>query len=605
MLLLALLACTGASPEDTATPIVDDGCVHPLWEGGWPFPSNRLVTRDAASPTGVRLAIDESVLPLTRNDAVALDVAWFEGLDGFSRLAPVVVQLDTPVDPTAFDALSPDGGAPISILDVDAATFVPGRLSVTADGRTLTVWPDRALREAALHAIVLRADLPTSSCFSAGPAILTAEAAGDAHADEMAAARAGVVAAGLAEADVAAVVPFTTRSSAGEIGTMREIEALAPTLVAPSGLALDEVIDCAVTSDGDCGEGIAFVVRGSASLPTWQGAEGSFEVDAAGVPTVQGAEEVQFWLLVPEAARVSPVPYLVLQHGLGSRRTDLVGFGEDLAAAGHAVVAIDAVAHGDRPHEDDTTMAFFGIDFDRWLVDVARDNIRQTAADHLALRELFAQSVGDDGTFAGQPFLLDVEDASYVGQSLGGIIGATSCASDTGLDRCVLNVPGGRLIEVVRANAAYATLLNIYFDSTDQASEVELFSALAQAVVDPADPALNGPRILAEAPARPVLVQEAIHDETVTNQTTELLARSMGIPLLQPSLEDIRGLDGVDMPVSDNVAGADASVTAGLAQFDEEHSFLTYGGGAETERALRQILVFLEAGRIESGDAGE
>lgn len=606
MLLLALMACTGSDPADTATPIVDDGCVHPVWSGGWPFPSNRLVTRDGASPTGVRLALTEADLPLSRKDLPPLDVALFDGLDGFSRLAPAVVRLDTPVDPTAFGDLSPDGTAPVSILDVEAGQFVSGRLAITSSGSTLTVWPDTALRPAALHAIVLRADLPTATCFSAGPDILAAQAAGDTHADEMDAAFAAAEAAGLSRDAIAAVVPFTTRSAESEVATLRALEAAAPALVSADDLALEDVIDCA-DGEGDayCADGVAFVVRGVATLPSWQGADRMFSTDADGVPTPQGEEGVAFWLLVPESARAAPAPLVVLQHGLGSRRTDLVGFGQQLVPAGHAVIAIDAVAHGDRPHEDDTTLAFFGIDFDAWLVGVARDNIRQTAADHHAIRALVAKSVADDGTFAGQPFHIDAERAAYVGQSLGGIIGSTTCALDTGLDQCVLNVPGGRLVEVVRANTAYATLMNIYFDPNEQQAEIELFSALAQMVVDPADPALNAPRILSEAPARPVLVQEATDDLTVANQTTELLARAMGIPLLLPSIEDIRGLSQAAMPVQDNVAGGDGDVTAGLAQFQASHGFLTFDGGEEGARALRQLLGFLDEGRIVAGEAGE
>lgn len=605
MLLLALFACSGEGPADSAAPIVDDGCVHPLWEGGWPFPSNRLVERDAASPTGVRLALTEDVVPLSRNDLPPLDVAWFEGMDGFSRLAPAVIRLDTPVDPAAFPALAADGTAPVSLLDVDAGTFVPGRLAVTDDGTALTVWPDATLRPAALHAVVLRADLPTSSCFSAGPAILTAEAAGDAQADEMAAARAAAVGAGLAEDEIAAVVPFTTRSAEGEVATLRAIEDATPALVSASGLVATDVVACADAEDEWCGEGVGYVVRGAATLPTWQSADGTFVVDADGTPTPQGSEDVQFWLMAPPSAGETAAPLVVLQHGLGSRRTDLVAFGQRLVAAGHAVVAIDAVAHGDRPHENDTTLEFFGIDFERWLVGKARDNIRQTAADHLALRALLAASLASDGSLFDGAFHVDVEDAAYVGQSLGGIIGGTTCATDTGLDRCVLNVPGGRLVEVVRANAAYATLMNIYFDPSEQAADVELFSALAQTLVDPADPALNAPRILADAPARPVLVQEATQDGTVANQTTEVMARSMGIPLLLPSLEDVRGIATAEMPVADNVAGADASVTAGLSQFSAEHGFLTWEGGEEGERALRQLLLFLSAERIEPGEPGE
>lgn len=600
MLLLALLACSGpdgTASDDTAA-IADDGCVHPLWEGAWPFPSNALVTRDTASPTGVRLTIDPALVPMTRNDGIALDTTHLTDLDGFSRVAPVVVQLDTAVDPAAFGVVS-DATAPVGILDVEAGTIVAGRLAVTTDGTTLTVWPDAALRPAALHAIVLREDLPTGTCFSGGPAAVAAERAGDALADDIAAARASLDTAGLE--GVAVVVPFTTRSLASESRTMTSLAAQVPGLVTADDLTLT-VADCATDGDDACADGVAFVGRGTARLPTWQGADGTFVTDADGVPAVQGAEDVAFYLLVPEAARTGTAPLVVLQHGLGGDKEGLLGVGQVLVAGGYAVVAIDAVAHGERPRDGDITLVFFGIEFEQWKVARARDNVRQTSADHLALRTILADAAAG-GALPG--FTLDPEDARYVGQSLGGIIGASTCALDTGIDRCVLNVPGGRLIEIVRANAAYAALLNIYFDPSEQDADVELFSAMAQIVVDPGDPALAAPRVVGVAPARPLLVQEAIHDDTVVNQTTELLARSVGLPLLQPSLEDIVGIASADMPVSDNLVGADGvAVTAGLTQFDAEHGFLAMGE-PEGSRALRQILTFLDTGRIEESAVGE
>lgn len=586
-MLLLLAACTPDDPPADDTAIADDGCNHPMWEGAWPFPNNRLVNRGVDTPTGLSLAITAAMLPLSRNGVPPLESEWLADIDGFSRLAPAVVQLEHRVEPEDFGTES-NVDAPMFLLDVASGQVIPGRLSVTTDGHTLTVWPDAALAPSTLHAIVLRSDLPDDTCFSAGPALLGAEAAGDALADELGQARAaaeGVLSPEL----VAAVIPFSTRSEQGESATMKN---LASTLdIGSEALSIDETVDCALATHSWCGDGVAFVVEGAATLPKWQDDAGMF-VESGGVATQQGTEDVQFWLMAPEAPGA---PLIVLQHGLGGDRGGMASFGRQLVAAGYAVAAIDAVAHGDRPHDGDTTLLFFGIDFDRWNLPTARDNVRQTAADHLALRHALA-----DATFDG--FSIDAENAAYVGQSLGGIIGASTCATDTGLDRCVLNVPGGRLVEIVRANAAYAALMNIFFDPSDQDSEVELFSAMGQTIVDPADPALTAPRILADAPARPVLVQEATEDGTVANQTTEVMARSMGIPLLEPSLEPIRGITSQTMPVSVNVDGVDGAVTAGLTQFAAEHPFLTYDGGAEGERALRQLLTFLASDTIEASE---
>jgi cephalosporin-C deacetylase-like acetyl esterase len=608
MLLLALFACTPPPADETGDPVADDGCTHPDWDGALPFPSNRLVTRDDTSPTGVRLAIDPAFAPITKGDLPSFDTTQLDGQDGFSRVAPAVVGFHGALDPAAF-GVTADADAPVFLLDVDAEEVVPGRLDVTDDGTTLVVWPDRALRPAAPHAIVIRSDLPAPECFSAGPG-LTAAAGDDADdptlAAEMATARDAAVAAGLAETDIAATIPFTTRSAEGEAVTMNALAAAAPALVDATDLSFDTVVDCATgTLDGYCTDGVAFAALGTAVLPSWQGADGAFVVDGDGVPAPQGTEPVAFWLLVPEAGRTTPAPLVVLQHGLGGDKESLLGIGQALAGGGRAVVAIDAVAHGDRPHDGDVTMAFFGIDFTVWAIGRGRDNIRQTAADHLALRTLLADAGGADHHFAsadGASFYVDADDAAYLGQSLGGIIGANTCALDTGLDRCVLNVPGGRLVEVVRANPAYSALMNLYFDKYQQQQDVELFSALAQTLVDTGDPAVVAPRILAAAPARSVLVQEATDDGTVANQTTEVMARSMGIPLLEPAIEAITGMEQAAMPVDGNFSGAgDSLVTAGLAQFADGHGFLTTGD-AEATRAFFQITTFLDDGRIVDGE---
>ena len=60
-MLLLLAACTPETPPADDTAIVDDGCVHPMWEGAWPFPSNRLVNRGVDTPTGLSLAIIDAM----------------------------------------------------------------------------------------------------------------------------------------------------------------------------------------------------------------------------------------------------------------------------------------------------------------------------------------------------------------------------------------------------------------------------------------------------------------------------------------------------------------------------------------------------------------
>lgn len=578
-MLLLLLACQPAETTDDSAPIVDDGCAHPLWEGAWPFPDDRMLVADDTTATGLRLSVDPADVPLTRNDLPSLDTAWFDA-DGFSRIAPAVVQLDTAVDPSLFGTVA-DADAPVHLL---GAT---GRLAVTDDGTTFTVWPDAALPHGA-NAIVIRKDIPAGTCFSGGPTWEEARRADDAYADAIDAALVALEEQeGLTEDDIAAIVPFTTRSETDEARTMDWLAANTAPLVTTDDVSLT----ASSCPDGHrwCADGIGTIYEGTLTLPRWQGDTGAFETDADGVPTQQGENVLSTWLMVPSTG---PAPLLVLQHGLGGDKDSLVGVGRELAAAGFAVVAINAVEHGDRLEGDDETLAFFGIDYTQWQLPKARDNFRQTSADHLGVRTAILAWAAQEGV------AIDSGDGAYLGQSLGGILGAGTCALDTDITRCALNVPGGRLVEIVRANAAYAALMNIYFDSSDQAADVELFSAMAQTIVDPADPTITLRRLFDRSPARPVLVQEAIHDGTVVNQTTEVLARSAGIPLLTPSLEDITGITTEAAPVEGNVTGDGGSATGGLTQFDAEHGFLTKGD-SESQRAMTQILTFLQEGRIE------
>ena len=210
-MLFALLACQPETPADDSAGFVDDGCAHPVWDGAWPFPDDRLLVADASTATGLRLAVDPADVPLTRNDLPSLETDWLDA-DGFSRLAPVVVQVDTPVDPSLFGEVA-DASAPVHILGAS------GRLSVSGDGTTFTVWPDAAL-DHGTHAIVIRKDIPSGSCFSGGPVWEEARAGDDAYADSIQAALDQLADEGLTEDDVAAVVPFTTRSAEDESRTM-------------------------------------------------------------------------------------------------------------------------------------------------------------------------------------------------------------------------------------------------------------------------------------------------------------------------------------------------------------------------------------------------
>lgn len=114
-------------------------------------------------------------------------------------------------------------------------------------------------------------------------------------------------------------------------------------------------------------------------------------------------------------------PVVIMQHGITSKKEDMLALTAALSMQGFATVAIDHPAHGER-----------GIDVDGDGVDdfnattgsvlaymnlqsllVARDNLRQSAADLLGLR--FGLNFTNDAS-------LNTTDVSFIGHSLGAVV---------------------------------------------------------------------------------------------------------------------------------------------------------------------------------------
>lgn len=246
----------------------------------------------------------------------------------------------------------------------------------------------------------------------------------------------------------------------------------------------------------------------------------------------------------------------VFQHGLGRSRNDILAIGGRLAtdpdaggtaASGIATVAIDAVAHGSRLVPINTggtcatapTAACFA-GFISSDLGGTRDNIRQTVVDHHQLVHSLERCTG--GAANCGAFRVDAASIVYIGQSLGGILGSMTTATNTDISAAVLNVPGVGWIDMLENTQTLAlqcTLVDALIDAgtlTGAKSDLTAdpptglcttddwktqpgyrqFSAIGRWVLDPADPA-NFTRLLAQ---RRFLIQEVVGDTVVPNIAT-------------------------------------------------------------------------------------
>jgi alpha-beta hydrolase superfamily lysophospholipase len=272
-------------------------------------------------------------------------------------------------------------------------------------------------------------------------------------------------------------------------------------------------------------------------------------------------DQLQTVIFVPAGPPNTPAmpvtgwPVVVFGHGLTRSKNDLAAIAPQLAQQGFASIAIDWVDHGSRAIQISKTAECAGSPdpstfpecFALFLsTDLAgtRDNIRQSVLD---LQQLVKSihSCGVTSTSCGNPSpSFDDTHISYMGQSLGGIIGTTGVSLVDDFKSAVLNVPGVGLLDILEntdSTAISCTLVNaliaagVLTGTPDNPANptgicstrdwqmqpgYQQFRAIGRWVVDPADGANFTPH-LATPPlgpdSRKFLIQEVIGDHVVPN----------------------------------------------------------------------------------------
>ncbi|MCK7595100.1 hypothetical protein [Pseudomarimonas salicorniae] len=320
-------------------------------------------------------------------------------------------------------------------------------------------------------------------------------------------------------------------------------------------------------------------------------------------PVANATVQVPVLMTVPNAAsgRTKPAsgwPLVIFQHGITRNRTDALAISATLAAQGIAVVAIDQPLHGVSPGNRDfsTTSPFYissanpltaplfaaGVRERTFDVDyinnstgaagpdgvpdpsgthninlssllTSRDNLRQAVAD-LFVVAATAPRLDIDGNGAGD---FDSAKMSFVGQSLGAIVGTPFIALEPTVNIATLSVPGGGIARLldgsptfgprIRAGLAAAAGLQPNTLAYDQ------FMGAAQQVTDSADPINYG---FASA-QNSILLHEVVGggsvlpDQVIPNSVpgaplsgTEPLIRALGLPTITSTTQAANGVRG-------------------------------------------------------------
>jgi hypothetical protein len=278
------------------------------------------------------------------------------------------------------------------------------------------------------------------------------------------------------------------------------------------------------------------------SSPDFRGADGVWLRERISGEGPAPDVDLDFLLTLP-AEGTPPFPVVMVQHGFGGSNQIVLDLGPALAREGLAAIGISAVAHGRRgsPIELLGATPF-----------VARDIFRQSIADQMAM--LRAIEAGIDVDVDGEPDL-DARRMSYLGISLGGLIGATLVAVEDILPVAVLNVAGGRVAFLgqsvgLRDLVSGVLAAEAALDPDDPVFETYLQRTLesGQHALDTADGLNFASRWFLDpfpghSPHR-ILLQEGIGDLLVDNESTEALASAGGL-VANMSMTDAAGVSGL------------------------------------------------------------
>lgn len=548
---LLLLACAGPESSPSPEPLAFcEGPVRFLWEPEAAlhvFPDDHW-TVPADTPTGRRVATDTATHPFLAEQAEGFASIYDDlaTLDGWGLSSGLWFQADAPL-PAALPEVR---------VVADGVDW-PVALGTTDEGATLTLLPLRPLPEATEVTVVVTTDPADPACLA--PAAHTralldpATAAPPAQADRY---RSALAALDIDPTTVAAMSVYTTQSATA--------------------------FSRAVAADVAARD-FSFVPGACADGPGWRRCDGSVEVgdyreadhivapDADATPRATYVLPTRVWL---PAVGEAPWPTVLCGHGLGGDKGQCEVLADMMARAGEgvAVVAVDAVEHGEHPGRteaeisilDDLMILAITVDPPGLVARRLRDNFRQSAWDKLQVLRAIQAGADVDGDGAVD---LDAAHVAYAGVSLGAIMGPEPMALTDAMDGGVLLVGGARIASIISDSPTFSVLVDLMRPAGTSDGEVDRFFPVLQTVIDAGDPAVYAPHLVDRfdgGAARSVFDGMAWLDEIVPNSTNEALARALGLPGVGHEEWAVPGLAFEPGPVAGNLPGG---ATGGVVQF--------------------------------------
>ena len=505
-----------------------------------PFPSVEVIADGHIDLSG-------SDLPLPLDGPTTWDYTPFNLREGFSVAQPSVAMFEQQIDAESIGGptqIGTDGS--VRMVDLTSGEGIPcfaeldaAENALMTGDRTLIVRPMVAMTPGHEVAVVV-----TSAVTSGGSPLTVPEAEG--HYADL---RESLEALGFSDITVAWDYPVADGRAL--------LDGMLATRTTPTAHSFSETWDS--ESEDPPVPTVARQAEGSFTVDNWLIDETHVELDGTGVAVKQGTREAYLWVAIPDSvkdAEPGTVPVLVFGHGIMSEPEDYLGADDDPNGViqvanklGAIVVATKwtGLTQDDRLHAIDVAADFARFhEIPEMLAQAVNDT--ESLIDYVANGDLLA-----DDIFGG---LADKSNIIYYGISLGGIEGAVTLANQDSIERGVLHVGGSAWATMLERSAQWPPFDLIVTREFPDPFERQLLYSATQVLWEPVDPAAHVDRMA----GRELIWQESVGDEQVPNMTTELLTRSLGLSVMQPSVNTPFGFGTVAAPTTASV----------LVQFDPE-----------------------------------
>ena len=551
-----------------------------------PYPSSRFLV-PANTPTGYRVAFPVGGMPAQNGQP--LSPAPYSKLDGFSPTVQILMNFPGGVDPIlsnashlipgkpgdpnarSYGTRSLDADSPTVLIDADSGQHIIHFVENDAHAvgnpsrQVLFLRPGRSLQPSHHYIVAVRdlkhpdgssvvSEAPFAVLRDRRPTTVAALEARRAHFEDL---FYRLDRAGVARGDLVLAFDFVVQSDAGLTGQMLSMRDQAFAWLASQ---TQPTFTIGKVTQNDCSQAGAVAwrtVEGTYRVPLFLTSDpvtdpatpGTLTVDAQGNPVQNGYTNSPFTAVIPctvlANGGTAKHPNL-FGHGLFGSNTDILGYLSQplLAHFDYVVAATDWRGLASPDLNPLSSSYLLPVVLNLNLIDALPDRLRQGMLNTLVLGRMLKTGVFNvSPTFQtpGNVPVIDTSDMFYFGASLGGILGTMFAGLSPDIDRANVDVPAINFSLLLQRSTDF-----VPFESVLQISGVTdpMDTALGLSIIHElwvrGEPSAVATHVtsnpLPGTNAKKILMTEAFLDQQVSNQGTEIAARTLGLPQLVGSL---------------------------------------------------------------------